>query len=299
MKIAYMCVALVLEEARALILDQEQGGRRQVNEVDSGAGSAVAMCLSGNARSFPEPRVLNSWKRFVSSNRERSQLDVFAHLTLEGAGPKGHQRFNFPGVHVSQREVEAALESLTTTAHTIEVSSDTVNSSNLHEYVAHEECFNAGFYHNSRDHLIRSCNQFLHIQKCLRLIEAHEQERELTYGTVIVARPDLMYSKGCDWNSKVDFNLVESGSTVYHYDKRDFLLVMPRRAAADLAAVLPLQVSPGQKCCGHLRMSEEIFEYMLGFPTRSHCSIGIRYDNEIKLDKRCFKLARPAHSFDR
>jgi len=302
MKAACLCIALVLERACTLLLQSEQGTRREAENVGSGAGPTVAMCLSGNARSFPEPRVLTGLQRFLSSGREQAQLDVFAHLTLQGADPKGQEGWNFRKLDASQRDVELALKSLRTTAHAVELSSDTVNSSNLQKYVAHEECFSVGYFGESRDHLIRSCNQFVHIQRCLQLIKAHEEQRNTTYGTVMVARPDLIYSADCDWSSdlKIDFNLVEAGTTVYYSAKWDWLLVMPRRAAADLAVVLPLQCAPGQECCRRIGDSENLFEYTLGFPTiHDDCPLGTKYENEVALNRSCFGIARPLEDNDK
>lgn len=261
--------------------------------------SKVAMCIHGNARTFAEADVLDSLKMLTSKLRQRADVDIFAHLTLSGAAPKGQKGRDFPAVSIERSEAERALATVNSTAFSLEDSSETVTVDNIDEYAHNaKECFSAGWW-KEPEHLARSLNQLLHMKQCIQQVRESEAHQKVTYDSFILARPDLIYKEQCKFEGQFDFEGVANGTHIYRV--RDWFMVIPRRLVDKLFAATPLTCSPGERCCGRIGNSEDMFEHLIGihsYPSgpASWCDLSTESFKELGmyLYEKCISIKRPA-----
>ena len=135
-----------------------------------------AICIAGNARLFANPDVQSTYMGFVEGLRAQTTVDLFAYLTLQGAGPKNQinqQSWNFDEVNADERNVTLALERLGTAQYWLQNESANVTESNVHEFIESSEsqsCFQRGFWKET-GMLVRSVAQLSPIQACFRLVQ--------------------------------------------------------------------------------------------------------------------------------
>mmetsp|Transcript_142445 Transcript_142445/g.442923 ORF Transcript_142445/g.442923 Transcript_142445/m.442923 type:complete len:299 (+) Transcript_142445:50-946(+) len=237
----------------------------------------TAVCVSGNARTMPQ--VATAFHMFVNQMLPGSGIvrqghpDVFAYITLQGAGPKGQKGYDFVAANVSREVVEAALRPVQPVKYILEPNPDEVTPENIDSYVRHrKECFSSGYYSRTPDGLRRTLNQLVHWQRCLDLMVEQERVSGQQYEAVVITRPDITYYK----DRFIDLKAVaESG---HYVGWKDLTMVMPRRVAGLLLGprARPLSCARGQRCCGKVGQSEELWEYIMGVrvDNRGSCNCG-------------------------
>jgi len=239
----------------------------------------TAMCIAGNARTLPMHSVRTSLSNFTRELKTRGFQqsrgpDVFAFLTLEGAGPKGQKDWNFGAVNVRQDDAVSALTPLNPIKVVTDPESDEVTADNIDQYVVNrEQCFSRGYWKKTPDGLRRSMNQLVHWQHCLDLIVDYEKVVGKKYDAVIIARPDL------NWGSAEGTNMFNVAFKRHFLCHKDWVMAMPRWMMdylIDPAKARPLRCNPGEACCGTVGQSEVLWEYLMGVrpDNRSSCHCG-------------------------
>lgn len=237
----------------------------------------TALCLVGNARTLPRREAHESLFRFLTDKeldvtglRGGRGPDVFAYVTLEGAGPKGQKGWDFRAANVTRQEVLDALQRLGPVAVATDSRAEEVTEENIDSYVLHKECFANGFWKKSPGTLQRSLNQLVHMQRCLDLVLEQEKNSSQSYDAVILARPDLFYHTG----HHAELNMIARENAFL--SQKDWVMAMPRWMASYLLEARPLRCSPGEACCGRIGQSEELWEYLMGVrpDNRRSCNCG-------------------------
>lgn len=226
----------------------------------------VAWCIVGLSRTFPDPKVHNSLHTFLQETGgvgivNKKGPDVFAYMSLSDHVSYVYRK----GVNNSKSDVLAALKAVgSVRSQIIENPTDVVNET-LGDHVEHlDECFSDGFW-KLRHRMVGSINQILHMQSCVDMIIEEEKQLQQKYDIVVLARPDLLYyPSDARYMGTHFFDELRDGTVVH---ESDHVFVLPRAVAQRLASdgKKILTCSPGEKCCGKVCQSEDMFEFKLGF----------------------------------
>lgn len=240
---------------------------REMKKDPSLVRGSAAMCLSGSARSLTQKKILASLSGFLSSVNatgieSTGGPDVFAFLALDDANAYPDLPFAF--LNNSKSDVEKALSDVN--AVSFELTQDPMELTNdtLDRAVPNNEiCYmtEGGFYASRSWRLPNSISQVIHMQKCVKLIQAREKKIGKKYELAILARPDLEYK------SVVPDNLLQEAYDGEAVADSDHWMAMPRAMADGLITNYNAfaNCAPGDSCCGKITKSEELFEYLLGF----------------------------------
>lgn len=228
----------------------------------------VAWCLTGSARTFPDPAVWKSFKDVLDHSGavghvRKTQPDVFAYVASEDATAyTGRDQ-----VDTKKEKIEATLKAVNAVRYRVVQSPEDISEETLSEHVAHlDECYpTEGFYWSRRMHMANSLNQLLHFGKCMELVDEQESHNGVKYDVVVLSRPDLQYDAPASDYADQLFSNVYNGTAAH---ESDHWMALPRKVAQRLMPAGPklLTCAPGQKCCKKIGRSEDMFEYKLGMP---------------------------------
>jgi len=235
----------------------------------------AALCLAGNARTFPESDVISNLETFLQDlQADKScttpKVDLFAYMTLTGDRDKDQPGMNSSQINASRQAVEGALEMLNATTFEAVDEAGEVTVENIGEYVVGLQCFKGGYWGNIK-RLVRSVNQLRHVQGCLQQVIQHEARTGEAYDVVMISRPDFIYSDNAEWSTFI-WNISVTGQMRH---KKDWFLALPRPvvdAFFDPKRSMPLTCHPGDACCHHVQRSEDMFEYIVDAPLMSVCN---------------------------
>lgn len=216
----------------------------------------VAYCVSGQARYFTDPALMKGFKEYLGFLNQEAEIDLFAHMTYLGDGPKHQRGWDFEAVNADKKDLVSALESLNCKNYQLEDVPARVTEENVGKFVSDKKCFQYGYWEDLSK-MARQLNYFEHLRDCFKKITHYEKKHSIKYDVVIEARPDLMYS-----NCTLDFQQIASGQ-IYHTRHVDWFFAVPRKAI-DNFFVAPLQCLPNRPCCGKISRTEDVVMYMFG-----------------------------------
>jgi len=208
------------------------------------AGNSVALCIAGQARYFADDDLKTSLTNFLDFHRNQQQIDVFAHMTLRGDGPKGQPNWDFEAVDANRGTVAQALRSVDAVSYELtDDSGGDVTEQNLDQIINEPICFQHYLWANLT-WLTRQLNYFVHLRSCLYQMEKYEQKRGFEYTAVVFARPDLFY-EGCAF----DFERIKNG-VIYKKDGYhiDWIFAAPRKIMYNFSQPV-FQCLEGWACC--------------------------------------------------
>ena len=116
----------------------------------------------------------------------------------------------------------------------------------------------------------RSMNQVEHIKKCLAMVRTNEANNGKMYSVVAVARPDLNYGP-YPLQEPGFFGPVADGKFVR--TNHDYIFAFKRDVLDNFfTRTSPLQCKLGEKCCGRIARSEDVFQFILGINEGCLCA---------------------------
>lgn len=231
----------------------------------------IAMCVSGNLRTFTSVRVSGTIRPFLRRlggsglAGPTTEPDLFVYGTLNSAAAKKQYKFGFAPLNLTEESVVRVLKSkaVNVTAFELALEAEEVTEDNVDAYIGNRhECFwtSSGFWRETK-YLTRSLNQLVHLQRCVDLVVKHEEDVGSKYDIFLAGRPDLSYYlPERNW-----FTLKHYEGVVMH--QWDWFMALPRVLMSNLidpGYARPLNCTPGEVCCRRVQSSEQMLEYLLG-----------------------------------